>query len=305
MARTQTMKTRGPRRRRRAVVPTARVVEIAELAEAVTKEHCARGTVSPRVIASAKGITHSFGRYGATFDGMLEWKGGRFHIFCNLDRVKEPEAPRARFTFAHELGHFFIDEHRNALREGLAPSHRSTCLFESRNHVEQEADHFATNLLMPRERFVRRAKRCEPGLAGILSLAKHFKTSATGTAVRYASTDVSPCAVVKWNWRGYAWKRLSSQTFEARFCRTIELPQQLTEQSPTWRALNREETPKRGFFHACTTASAWFPKVRSNDFRNVLLIEEAIPLGRYGVLTFLYPESGTWEPTAADRLTCR
>lgn len=299
------MTVRRPKRRRRAIVPVPRVKEIAELAEAVADEHCPDGLISPREIASSKGITLSFGKYGATFDGMLEWKNGRFHIFCNLDRVKESDSPRARFTMGHELGHYFIDEHRHALQEGLAPAHRSNCLFESRNHVEQEADHFATNLLMPRERFVKRAKRCEKGLAGILKLADHFKTSVTGTAVRYASLDVTPCAVVKWNWKGYSWKRLSSQTFEARFCRTIELPQQLVENSPTWRILNRQTPEKGDFFSACTTASAWFPKVKTYDFRNVLLIEEALSLGRYGVLTFLYPESGTWEPAAVDKLTCK
>ena len=40
------------------------------------------------------------------------------------------------------------------------------------------------------------------------------------------------------------------------------------------------------------TASAWFPRVKSGEYRDVIFIEQAIPLGKFGVLTFLYPESG-------------
>ena len=57
--------------------------------------------------------------------GMLEHRGGRpacwsggWHIYCNLDCVGQKDSPRARFTLAHELGHYYIDEHRNALVAG-------------------------------------------------------------------------------------------------------------------------------------------------------------------------------------------
>jgi len=123
--------------------------EIAELAETVADEHCPTGRVDPVLIAKAKGITLSFGRYEDAFDGLLEHCCGRFHIYCNLDRVERAGSPRARFTLSHELGHFYIDEHRNALKAGRAPSHPSFCDYESKNPVEQEADHFASCLLMP------------------------------------------------------------------------------------------------------------------------------------------------------------
>jgi hypothetical protein len=37
-------------------------------------------------------------------------------------------------------------------------------------------------------------------------------------------------------------------------------------------------------------ASAWFPGVPPGEWRDAIFIEEAIPLGRFGVLTFLHPE---------------
>jgi hypothetical protein len=273
----------------------SRKAEIAELAEALAGEHCPAGSIEPGRIARAKRITMSFGPYGEAFDGMLEHKAGRFHLFCNLDRVGRGDAPRARFTLAHELGHYYIDEHRLALAAGRAPAHRSLCDHESPNLAEQEADHFAANLLMPGVRFLDKARAAPPGLAGVISLAKAFGTSLTAAAIRCAAADVRPCAVVKWSWNRYAWKWLSSSTFRARFRRTVEAPEKLPPDSPTARALARQAPPQRGYFQAGTTASAWFPRVKPGEFRDVILIEQAIPLGRFGVLTFLYPEAGKYQ----------
>jgi len=280
----------------RTVPAQARRDEIAELAEAVANEHCASGPIQPDAIAGANRITMSFGPYGDAFDGMLEHMSGRFHIFCNLDRVRESQSARARFTLGHELGHYYIDEHRHALSAGCAVAHRSVCDHESPNLAEQEADHFAANLLMPQSRFLTRARSVAPGLAGIIQLAGEFVASLTSTAIRYAACDVLPCVVVKWNWNSYAWKHLSSATFLARYRTTVEAPQHLTEGSPTARAIARETPPPAGYFEAGTTATAWFPGVRPGDFRDVILIEQAIPLGPFGVLTFLYPEAGEYRP---------
>jgi len=280
----------------RQLVAPGRLDEIAELGEAVADEHCPVGVVEPQAIAAAKGITLSFGQYGDAFDGMLEHKAGTFHIFCNLQRLRRPDAPRARFTLAHELGHYYIDEHRNALAASRAPAHQSQCDYESPILAEQEADHFAANLLMPLARFLAKAGPARPGLEGILSLAKRFNTSVTSMAIRYAAADVSPCAVVKWTWKGYAWKHLSSSTLRASLRRTFESPADLAEDSPTRRALAGEAPPQAGYFRAGTTASAWFPRIARGDRRDAIFIEEAIPLRRYGVLTFLYPEAGTYAP---------
>lgn len=278
----------------RQAVASDRLAELAELAEAVADEHDPRGAVLPENVARAKGITVSFGPYGETFDGMLEHEAGRFHIFVNLDRAAAHDSPRARFTLAHELGHYYIDEHRRALADGRAPAHRSVCAYESQDLVEREADHFAANLLMPARRFVDRARRAAPGLQGAIDLAGHFKTSVTSTAIRLADTDVAPCAVVKWTWKGYAWKKLSSRTFAARLRKTIESADALAEDSPTRLALAGQAPPPPGYFEAGTTAAAWFPGVRGGDWRDAVLIEQAIPLGRFGVLTFLYPHGGRY-----------
>ena len=274
----------------RQLVEAERLREIAELAEAVADRHCRSGRVEPVQIARVNGITMSFGEYGEAFDGMLEHRNARWHIYCNRERSGDRDAARARFTVAHELGHFYIDEHRNTLAGGRTSAHRSQCEYESPILAEQEADHFAANLLMPTARFVVKARAASRGLAGILAVAEAFGTSLTSTAIRCAETDVFSCAVVKWTWKGYSWKRLSSATFRARLGRTFEAPAELAEGSPTRRALAHEAPPEEGFFRAGTTASAWFPRVGAGDYRDAIFVEEALPLGRFGVLTVLHAE---------------
>ncbi len=141
---------------------------------------------------------------------------------------------------------------------------------------------------MPSTRFLKLAERIPRGLEGILSIAKQFGTSVTSTAIKYAKFDILPCVVVKWNSDGFAWKWLSTETFRARFRKTIESLDKLLADSPTAKAIAGEQPPASGFFSSGTTASAWFPFVNSRGDRNAIFIEQAIPLGRFGVLSFLY-----------------
>ena len=267
---------------------------LAALAAEVAAEHSPALPVQPEVIARANHLTMSFGRYGDAFDGMLECRRGRFHIFCNLERVEWRESPRARFTLGHELGHFYIDEHRNALAAGRSQPHPSQCEYKSRNLVEQEADFFAGRLLMPEAPFRREAERAGRGLAGIILLTEKFQTSVTSTAIRYAELDLVPCTVIKWNPDGFGWKWLSTATFRARYRKTIERVSDLPQDSATARALRGGSLPATGFFENGSTASAWFPWVADDSFRNVLFIEQAGSLGRFGALTFLFPEARTF-----------
>ena len=274
-----------------AAVSDDRLDEVAELAEIVAETHCPTGRVEPDIIAANKHVTLSFGRYGDALDGLLEHAAARFHIYCNLDRVQTRDSGRARFTLAHELGHFFIDDHRNALAAGIVPSHPSRCDFQSRNPVEVEADHFAATLLMPTDRFLRVAGKEARGLASILALAESFGTSATSTALRFVRLDAAPCGVIKWNPDGFAWKWCSRSMVEAGYRGTLRNPEQIPDDAPTKRAMRGERPATGSFFQSGTVASAWFPSAWSGTRRDIILIEEAVQLGRFGVLTLLRPES--------------
>jgi hypothetical protein len=272
----------------------ARRSELSELAAQAVRDFCPKVPVEPEEIAAANGITMSFGSYGESFDGMLECEAARFHIYCNLDRVEARGASRARFTLGHELGHYFVDAHRNALLAGQAPAHLSLAQYESQNPVEQEADFFSSRLLMPEPHFTSRARAAPRGLPGVLEVARLFDVSRTSAAIRYAQSDALPCAVIKWSPKGFGWKWLSTDTFRARYRATVTDIKQLPADGATARALGAGTSLRDKIFENGTTASAWFKQIASASDRNVILIEQAVSLGRFGALTFLYPESGAF-----------
>jgi hypothetical protein len=271
----------------------SRLSEVAELAEWIAQEVCPAGVVDPVKIAGQNAIGLSFNDYEEAFDGLLEHRAGRFHIYCNLCRVESQGSDRARFTLAHELGHFYIDAHRRSLEQGRSLP-LSQCEYESAQPIEQEADCFAAHLLMPSQRFVKQARGMKPGLPTILSLRKHFRTSVTSTACRYADLGLSSCVVVKWSKSGFAWRFMSAEARESGLGSMIRPAANLPKESPTARAIAGETPPASGFFETGTTAATWFRAVSHNSFRNVIMIEQAIPLGRFGTLTVLYPESGNF-----------
>jgi Zn-dependent peptidase ImmA (M78 family) len=270
-------------------VSAARLNEISALAESVANEYCSNERFNPTPILKDNRITISYGYYDTAFDGMLEHRKQRFHIYCNLDRVGNAKSPRARFTIAHELGHYFIDEHRNALSSGMVPAHGSQSEFESKLPVEREADYFASYLLMPSAEFDQMARRQKVGLAGILAIAKYFNASVTSAAIRYVQTDIVPCVVVKWSPTHFQWQWISTEPFRARLRSVTRNLTSLPNDCPTRMALSGAESPSSGYFEAGTTAANWFPFLNDGDARNVILMEQAIKLGRFGVLTLLFP----------------
>jgi hypothetical protein len=174
--------------------------------------------------------------------------------------------------------------------------HYSQSEYESGSTVEMEADAFASNLLLPRSRFLAEGKRAPLGLAGVITLSRHFATSITATAIRYTREELVPCTIIKWDEDGFGWKWFSPETFRAGFRKTIETRDDLPQDSATELAFSGA-TPENGEFHQCgSTASLWFPFLTDSSSRSVILREEAVSLGRFGVLTFLYPDRGNYSP---------
>lgn len=171
--------------------------ELSDLADAVSNAFCSSTiSVEPHIIAEQSGITYSYGYYANSFDGLLEHRSGKFHIYINLDRLTNRQAPRARFTFAHEIAHYYIDEHRNALLQGLVPVHPSFNHLYSTNPVEREADYFASCLLMP-EYAVR--EFCEQKeLSSLLfeAISIRFKTSISSVIFRCFALEIKPMCIV-------------------------------------------------------------------------------------------------------------
>lgn len=271
----------------RVALSDAEQSELSDLAQAVFDEYQRDGRIDPVSVIRANRITLNFGRYGDAFDGLLEHLSGRFHVFCNLDRVASPGSTRARFTLAHELGHFFIDDHRNALAAGAAPSHPSLCEYESKLLVEQQADAFAANLLMTEPQFRQKARGLGTGLTAIRSLAHAFTASVTSTAIRYASLGIEPCVVIKWNSGRVSWKWVADSLWNDGFRKIIDAKAEIVAGSATAKAFAGEQPPNKGFFESVTTAAYWFPSVNLGGWKDALFVEHAMSLGRFGVVTVL------------------
>lgn len=169
--------------------------ELADLAEFISTDYCPHDMVSPELIAEKSGITYNYGEYGDCFDGLLEHDSNEFHIYLNTQSVQSSDKARIRFSFAHELGHFFIDEHRNALKKGKS-LHKSYYRFLRKNIVEIEADHFASNLLMPTSRFKQSALARKFDFSVIESLTSKFGTSLSATLLKFIEVDMHPIMVV-------------------------------------------------------------------------------------------------------------
>lgn len=101
-----------------------------------------------------------------------------------------------RFSVGHELGHYFLPGHIDAVFSNDAQVHVSHAGFVSDDPFEKEADHFAAGLLMPDPLFHNALVRTDDGLAGIEHLSGLCRTSLTATAIRYTEKATIPAAIV-------------------------------------------------------------------------------------------------------------
>jgi hypothetical protein len=279
---------------RRTLRP-ARAAEIAELAHSVADYYFPSDDdwIDPELVIRELGITLSFGDYGDCFDGMLECRKGRFHIYCNLARVGNSTGGRARFTLGHELGHYFIDSHRNALKSGKAPAHPSFCSQpDPASVVEEEADHFASYLLMPEDRVSKVFDidvQCV-SLTDIIRVEEAFHVSFQSAAIRVlGSTRKGVCAGIMWQTGGKRWYRVSKALHAAGLQQVKRDINSLPADCATRKVMDLGDAD-RGAIQKCgTTASCWFSGIHPGTHMDILLIEEAKRLGQWGVFTLLSP----------------
>ncbi len=272
-----------------------RAEAIRSLAEGLADLYCPEGRVDPLKILDAAKITISYNHYGDVFEGALEHNTGRFHTYCNLDKVRSKNSPRARFTIAHELGHYHIDEHRAALERGLAPMHGSFANRpDSEIVVEQEADLFASHLLLPRPRYHRFLASLPAKLIGlhkITTVAQEFDVSVQATARRYCQETPGTCGLVMWRTDGQPWTFMSPSWENLGYQRLRRDEAAITYGSATFRAkeaiLDNGKNRFGPIEESTSTAAFWFGNVPSGGQRDVVLVEQAVKLGSFGVLTLL------------------
>lgn len=100
------------------------------------------------------------------------------------------------FSVAHELGHYFLPGHMDAVIPGGDGVHESRAGFASTDRYEMEADRFASGFLMPRHLFFPALERAGQGLTAVLALSDLCRTSLHATAIRFAQCTRDAVAVV-------------------------------------------------------------------------------------------------------------
>lgn len=200
-------------------ISNVRKTYLSLLAEFIANEYNTGLYVEPKVIAKNNGITCVKSDYATYFDGMLEHDSGNFCIYINDHSEYDLTTPRLRFSFAHELGHYFIDEHRNALMKGVSLHHQSFYKLSQKNLIELEADYFAANLLMPTNSFLSCIDRKPFSYNLINDLTRNFGTSLSATLLRFVEIGNHPIMVVyaKNNIIQYHW---ASVDFPYKFLNT-------------------------------------------------------------------------------------
>ena len=177
--------------------------EIEQAAGEILKAHAIKSVpIDPLHIACLEGITLLTGSYDNCFDSRLEYRcsrgQGRFYLFYVSEKESGYTEGRIRFSIAHELGHFYLPEHRKFLLSGHW--HGSHVGFVSHKQTEREADLFAAALLMPKDEFVRQVDIKSDHICTFADLetlaANVFRTSLTSTVIRYCNFDFEPCCAV-------------------------------------------------------------------------------------------------------------
>lgn len=262
--------------------------EISDLAESIAEENIFQNRVNLSKITKKKKISLIYGKYGDCFLGELLHCSNKFYIYLNLDLLHSKFSTRTRFTLGHELGHYFIDAHRNKLKNGESLSYTSDYSYVSNIPVEKEANHFSSHLLMPKTRFIKLAGKQEPGIPSVLSLKDAFHTSFEGTSIHYVNLNLVPCMFIKW--KADLTYQYASYTYSFAKLTGIKgkpgikvHPEYVKEVFH----LLQVDTSGVEYVEAATKLSTWLPNILPDSRKDLIGLEQTIKLGAYGGITFL------------------
>jgi hypothetical protein len=213
---------------------------------------------------------------GSRYDGKLEFAPSKqlFLLYYNTKYDDGLEAgrhhPRTRFSIAHELGHYFLDEHHKALRGGKA-AHISLSEFRTHDSLEREADAFASSLLMPTMQIKPLVNARQLSVPRLQEIADVFDTSIVSTAFRSVRLSHFPCAVARIRDGQVAWTFVSDPAFDAGlYPRRGEFPSRAAKPWANCRAGINETSEDEG------TADDWFTIYNNDRIEYVPVTEEYI-----------------------------
>jgi hypothetical protein len=255
----------------------------AAAAERIIREHgISTLPVDPMAIASSVGIeVKEKPASSGGVSGVLIRLGDEFCI-AFATHIRSPGF--RRFSVAHELGHYFLEGHFEAIFAD-GPVHESRAGFLSNLKYELEADHFAARLLMPDALFYAALRGLGDGLAAVESLATTCCASLPATAIRYTECVAEPVAIVISTGNDVDYCAMSRALRDVDDIDWIRKGQQLPRYCATRRLNGSPERVRRGErVEGASDFQDWFGGNLRSD-----VSEDAIGLGEYGkTLTVLY-----------------
>lgn len=276
-------------------VERSRISEIYRMAGSIARNYYNNSAIDPYHIAKDNGITIHEDDFGETFEGSIccNMKTKKFHIFMNNNPSISMDPGRTRFTLAHELGHYFIPEHRKMLESGENLTYHPNNYFYIHNNIfETEAHIFSANLLMPRKTFIEKGKSLPYGMEGIITLAELFQTSILSTAYQYINCDIVPLLLVKLDDNGQS---ISCKTATSRSFSSL-LKERIVVQYNEDRPLTDSEiieisegTRSFEFNQSVTNLSSWAGNISSSSDKNLVVVEQTLKIGSFGSIAIIFP----------------
>lgn len=257
---------------------------IVRAAQDVVADHGFTGLpVSPKAIAASTDIkVSSWQPEELGISGFLMKAGDAFGIGYSTAIKNEGFE---NFTIAHELGHYFLDGHVDALFKDGAPCHFSKSGYISNDLHEKEADLFASELLMPEKLFRAAIHRGGIGFSLIKRLAEEGKTSLVATAIRCCKLGEDPLAVILSRGDEIEWCIMTKSFSECHGVYQLPKKSLLPKASATYAFNSNSSNVANGASREdYASLRTWFERARNVDVQ-----EDVVGLGHYGkTLTVLF-----------------
>ena len=151
--------------------------------------------LSLKAVAESESVKYLLKPYAGGWDGVLAFKGEQRAILVNtsIDYL-----PRHNFTFAHELGHYFLEHQPSDIFDGHPAIRCTAADFESEGKIQEvQANRFAVEFLMPEERFRLDMVGAPIDFDLIKSLSKKHMVSKHACSNRILALIQSPCIVIR------------------------------------------------------------------------------------------------------------
>lgn len=150
--------------------------------------------LSLAAIADSEGIAHRSKTYPDEWDGMLIFKGDKRAILVN---TRIDSKGRHHFTFAHELGHYFLEHQPNYSNDRQLGIR---CTLSDTNYEqkgrEAEANRFAVELLMPEDSFQLDMAGAPIDFDLFRGLSDKYMVSKHASSNRVLDLTLAPCIVI-------------------------------------------------------------------------------------------------------------